>query len=108
MYSELPTAEVVDFKTQNSWQSLIVTHSTPRRFDKTGDYCRQGFLVTCEPSVPEELASREEIEDGIWDAFRQRCYCSHDCCGHVNTSVHNIRPLSGNRFLVVVTGCRNV
>lgn len=46
----------------------------------------------------------EEIEEDM----RERCGCSHDCCGHVSQSVGRIRPLKSGRFAVTVFGWRNI
>lgn len=53
------------------------------------------------------IVSNGDMYD-IKEKFQYRCYCDHDCCGHVSSMIAGIRPLSGGRFAVRTTGYRNI
>lgn len=84
----------------------MVTHAKPKRWDASGDYCRQLLIVS-----PDETAARYRpinIIRAIRDSFTSACRCEHDCCGHVHSSPSRVRPMPGNRYAVLIDGCRNV
>jgi hypothetical protein len=108
MFTKLAAPVTVDFETLNSWESMQITHSTGARWNKDGDYFRESMLAHHEPCMPESVVGKTLILDGILKAFDHRCYCEHDCCGHIFSRVHSVRPLSGNRYLIVTTGGRNI
>ena len=66
------------------------------RWDKDGEFSRSILIVsdTDKPEIRYEL--------------KEQCHCEHDCCGHVQQAVTNIRPLSNNRFAVTLHGWRNI
>ena len=51
---------------------------------------------------------RAEDEREINEVFRERCGCSHDCCGHVSQGVSNIRKLPSGDYAVRTYGWRNI
>ena len=53
------------------------------------------------------IVSNCDMQD-IKEEFRYRCHCDHDCCGHVNSFIAGVRPLSGDRFAVRTYGYRNI
>lgn len=110
MYRKNDTPEKFDFETLHSWESATITHATKTRWDKSGEYFRQGMVMEIEPSMPKEIVSETTMLAGLIKSMRKRCYCEHDCCGHIFSGVHSARKLKGsdNRWLVVISGGRNI
>lgn len=43
----------------------------------------------------------------VYDYFRIRCHCSHDCCGHRNGGVDSVSKMYDNQYIVTVTSMLN-
>lgn len=54
-----------------------------------------------------EESSAYSHED-IRDEFRRRCGCDHDCCGHEQSYITNIRELANDRLAVRTRSYLNI
>jgi hypothetical protein len=43
----------------------------------------------------------------VYDYFRLRCFCAHDCCGHRNGGVDTVNKMYDNQYIVTVTSALN-
>lgn len=75
---------------------MEIIKNKPAKWDNEGESFSQIILVS----------ARDEEE--IRDECAYRCGCEHDCCGHVQTSAHNIRKVGDEKFVVRVGGYRNI
>jgi len=82
--------------TKSHFQIMKYT-SKKARWTPDGESFRQLHLVSGEPH-----------DDDLNEAFRYRCGCEHDCCGHVQTSITKTRLLKSGDLAVIVSGWRNI
>lgn len=68
------------------------------------DYYSQLLIL----SFPKSGYRPGNIIRAIHDTLQSFCRCEHDCCGHMQTSVHSVRPLCDGLFAVRTGGYRNV
>jgi len=72
--------------------------------DKFGEYRVQTLILRVRSTCPPD-----EVRDAIHDTLTSGCRCEHDCCGHVQTSVHRTRKTPrGNLWVVKLGLSRNI
>lgn len=52
-------------------------------------------------------ADRDYIREELRDQFDRRCYCEHDCCGHVFGGLSSLKRVRGH-YIFTVGYARNV
>lgn len=53
------------------------------------------FLVTSNES-------ETDVRDALRDTLASACSCEHDCCGHWQTHVSNVRRIKGSKLYAVM------
>lgn len=67
-----------------------------------------GDTTSCHVVETDNEADLTEAEiDEIRDQLERRCYCEHDCCGHLFGGVHSITKVWPGRFVVLANYSRN-
>lgn len=49
----------------------------------------------------------DKDKEHIYDYFRMRCQCDHDCCGHRNGGVSSINRMYAHSYIVTVQSSLN-
>jgi len=90
------------------WQEIgtarRVPTGRPARWDENGESFRSLELL----EVNAGTTRPENVKRAIGDTMQEGCRCEHDCCGHIQSSVYQVRRLDSNLYAVIIHGHRNL
>jgi hypothetical protein len=89
----------------DEWEHVATAKNVYSKTRRASDESKRVFSLFLVSSKESE----SDVKQALRDTLSHRCTCEHDCCGHWQTDVCQVRRIKGgNLYAVVQEAYRNI